>query len=329
MAKVSIIIPVYNTEQYLRQCLDSVINQTFQDIEIIVVNDSSTDNSVSIIKEYQQKDNRIVLINVSNNGGLSKSRNIGIKEAKSKYIAFVDSDDWIRKDYVEFLFNNIEKLECDVFAGCYSLYNDKTSQYKIRQYSFLTTKSKNNKSLIVIPSINCSPWCKIYNREFLLKNNLFFKLKGREDCLFLYELVMNKVKIIYINEPIYFYRVNRKQSITSFSYFILHDAIFLLKAIRKSLDNKNLFEEYFRVFYTYSFIFISFALIYSNIAKKRTQKMLMVAKKFLFYNSSKYTNLFDKFAVFIFKFFLNHASIYITVAKILKKIKQTFEKYVV
>lgn len=329
MAKVSIIIPVYNTEQYLHKCLDSVINQTFEDIEIIVIDDASTDNSATIVKEYQKKDNRIVLVNVTCNGGLSNARNIGVKKSTSKYIAFVDSDDWIRKDYVEFLFNNIEKFKCDVFSGCFSIYNDRTSKYKIRKYSLLTTKLKSNKALIVLPSINCSPWCKIYNKEFLLKNNLFFRLKCREDCLFLYDLVIHKVKIIYFNEPIYFYRVNRKDSLTSFPYFILHDAVFLLKEIRRSLDKENLFMEYFRCFYIYSFIFLSFALVYSKVNKKRTQKMLMVAKKVLFLNSEDSTNFLDKIAISVFKFFLNHASLYINTAKFLKTVKQTFEKYVV
>ncbi|WP_372518630.1 glycosyltransferase family 2 protein [Candidatus Ruminimicrobiellum ovillum] len=329
MTKVSIIIPVYNTEQYLSQCLDSVINQTFRDIEIIVVNDASTDNSLSVIKEYQQKDNRIVLINVTDNCGLSNSRNLGIKKAKSPYITFVDSDDWIRKDYIEFLFNNIEKFKCDAFSGSYYVYNNKTSQYETRKYSFLTTKHKNNKNLIVLPSINCSPWCKIYNKDFLLKNNLFFRLRRREDSLFLYDLVIHKARIIYVNEPIYFYRVNRKNSLTSSNYFILHDVIFLLKEIRKTLYKENLFGDYFRVFYIYSFIFLSFALICSNIPQKRIQKMLIAAKTFLFCNSEEYTNCIDKFAIAIFKFFINHVSLYINTAKILKKIKRAFEKYVV
>ena len=86
--KVSVIIPVYNTEQYLRKCLDSVVNQTFKDIEIIVVNDFSTDKSLQIIKEYQQKDNRIVFIDFPEHKGVSEAKNAGIKIAKGKFITF-------------------------------------------------------------------------------------------------------------------------------------------------------------------------------------------------------------------------------------------------
>ena len=94
MAKVSVIIPVYNIEKYLKKCLDSVTNQTFSDIEIICVNDGSTDNSLSILEEYAKKDNRIKIIN-KENGGLSSAWNAGLNEVSSEYVTFVDGDDWI------------------------------------------------------------------------------------------------------------------------------------------------------------------------------------------------------------------------------------------
>ena len=112
--KVSVIIPVYNVEKYLKHCLDSVCNQTFKDIEIIIINDCSPDNSLQIIKEYQQKDDRIVLVDLKQNGGLANARNTGIKNSKCKYITFVDSDDWVSKDYIEVLYNGIEKFNCDL-----------------------------------------------------------------------------------------------------------------------------------------------------------------------------------------------------------------------
>ena len=94
MTKISIIIPVYNTEQYLEQCIDSILNQTLKDIEIILINDGSTDKSYNILKKYEKKDSRIVVINQKNKGQ-GEARNIGIKIAKAPYIAFVDSDDFI------------------------------------------------------------------------------------------------------------------------------------------------------------------------------------------------------------------------------------------
>jgi glycosyltransferase involved in cell wall biosynthesis len=99
--KISVIIPIYNTEKYLRQCLDSVVNQTLKDIEIICINDGSTDNSLQILNEYVTKDTRMKIIN-SKNGGSCGSRNAGLNIVKSDYIMFVDSDDWIQLNTLEF-----------------------------------------------------------------------------------------------------------------------------------------------------------------------------------------------------------------------------------
>ena len=126
--QVSVIIPVYNVEQYLRQCLDSVINQTYKDTEIIIVNDCSPDNSLQIIKEYQQKDDRIVLLDLKQNVGLGFARNAGMKVARGKYITFIDSDDWVTKDYVEVLYNTIEKYQYDVISPDFYEYDDITQK---------------------------------------------------------------------------------------------------------------------------------------------------------------------------------------------------------
>ena len=112
MAKISVIIPVYNIEKYLVKCLDSVINQTFTDIEIICINDGSTDNSLSILEEYAQKDKRIKIIN-KENGGLSSAWNAGLNEVSAEYLTFVDGDDWIDTNtfklaYEAMLNNNVD-----------------------------------------------------------------------------------------------------------------------------------------------------------------------------------------------------------------------------
>ena len=113
MPKVSVIIPIYNTEKYLRKCLDSVCNQTLSDIEIICVNDCSTDNSLEILEEYASKDNRIKLIDFKENKGAAVARNAGIDEAKGEYIGFVDSDDFIDLDFYEKLYNKAVKSGAD------------------------------------------------------------------------------------------------------------------------------------------------------------------------------------------------------------------------
>ena len=115
--KISVIIPVYNTEKYLRQCLDSVVNQTLKDIEIICINDGSTDNSLQILNEYASSDNRIKLINLIANKGVSFARNFGIRLSKGRYIGFVDSDDWIDLSFYENLYLTTKKQDSDIIAA--------------------------------------------------------------------------------------------------------------------------------------------------------------------------------------------------------------------
>ena len=293
MVQVSIILPVYNVEQYLRQCLDSITKQTFKDFEVVVVNDCSPDNSLQIIEEYQQKDSRIVLFNMPTNQGISKARNEGLKLAKGKYIIFVDSDDWVRKDYVEFLFNNIEEMNCDVFSAGFMSYNNQTSKYTHEKYSPLTLKSKSNKALILFPNINSGPWSKIYKKDFLVKNNLCFTLKSCEDCFFFYKLMLCKPKIIFTNEPIYFYRIARKESLTYSLYFKTHNIIILLKEIYKTLKGKNLYTEYYKVFHIYAFVNIAYGLTCASFSIKRTKYILFDYNQIISH-TKKNSKRFDK-----------------------------------
>lgn len=123
--KISIIVPVYNVEKYLNRCVDSIINQTYENLEIILVNDGSTDKSSEICDMYSKRDNRIKVIH-KKNGGLSSARNAGLDIASGLYIGFVDSDDWISNDMYEHLYSIIEEYECDI-AKCDALYTRATS----------------------------------------------------------------------------------------------------------------------------------------------------------------------------------------------------------
>ena len=111
--KVSVIVPVYNVEKYLRQCLDSIINQTLKEIEILCINDGSTDSSPEILKEYEEKDSRIKIIN-KKNAGLSAARNQGLELAKGEYVSFIDSDDWINETFCEALYTAAKKYDSDI-----------------------------------------------------------------------------------------------------------------------------------------------------------------------------------------------------------------------
>ena len=176
MKKVSVIIPIYNVEQYLTKCLESVINQTYKNLEIICVNDCSSDNSYTILEEYFQKDNRIKIIYREKNGGLSAARNSGLDVATGEYIYFIDSDDWIGLDYIDGMVKAIEKANTDIVLNTNIQSVDKNiiTPFKWYRYSnkltegeYLNTENAVNKSHVMI-------WTHLYKRSFLDKYNLKF-----------------------------------------------------------------------------------------------------------------------------------------------------------
>lgn len=209
--KVSIIVPVYNVEEYIEKCLKSLVSQTLQEIEIIVVNDGSLDNSMNTVKNFLF-DSRIIVIN-KKNGGLSSARNIGIKKAVGKYIAFVDSDDFINETMFEELYKYAEETKSDVVASKVLLFNNKTLEITKRKSKY-SEYSKNLKNPFYLFEENIEVWNKIYKRDFILKNDLYFE-EGmiHEDDLFTLRVFLSTNKIKFLDKYHYFYRIEREGSI--------------------------------------------------------------------------------------------------------------------
>ena len=232
MIKVSVIVPVYNVEDYLIECLTSIINQTLKEIEIICIDDCGTDNSINILKEYAKKDDRIKIISHKENKGLGPARNTGIKESKGEYISFIDSDDYISRDYLENLYNTIIKYDTDIVSTinikrvvgeAISLYSININKYlSIFQKIFkknhfegisnanIKDEKENTKNYPFVVA-----WNKLYKRSFLLDNDLFFMdiKKGSEDEDFYQRLLLNSPSISYNHKSIYYYR-ERNYSLT-------------------------------------------------------------------------------------------------------------------
>ena len=206
MPKISIIIPVYNTEQYLRQCLDSIINQTFTDFECICVNDGSTDNSLSILQEYANRDNRIKIINQQNKG-VAVTRNVLLKNSSGKYVAFVDCDDWIAQNYLEILYNTIEKLHYDIVLCNHYRYYSKDNEF-VRYVPDIVINKKTASFDKFICGYNFGAvWARLYRREFLENNKIFFLENViMEDYLFSIITYLSTIKIAQINDTLYYYR---------------------------------------------------------------------------------------------------------------------------
>ena len=214
--KITVIVPVYNVEHYLDKCLDSVIKQTYKNIEIIVVNDGSTDNSGEICQEYAQKDNRIVYIE-KENGGLSDARNAGLDQMTGSYVTFVDSDDWIEQDYVETLYQKITEYQADIAIGNYYSFDEERSVFlfHILGDSYYE-KAHDNVSIFENLYENqemrsfalISAWGKLYKAR--LFEQLRFDIgKLGEDGYLNQKVYLLSEKVIYLNKGLYAYRIRK------------------------------------------------------------------------------------------------------------------------
>lgn len=216
---ISIIIPIYNSERYLRECLESVVNQTYSNLEILLIDDGSKDSSLEICKEYEKKDSRIRVISKTNEG-VSVTRNRGIKEARGQWISFVDSDDIIGQDYIKVLVRCLD----DDTEICFVNSTKKLSElkkYDLDKFQIEEIEKKNlklfergllNKYVIKTPIHLTSTCAKLYNKPFLLKNDILFPayLAKSEDAVFNMYAYHYAKKGNWCDIPLYYYRSNRE-----------------------------------------------------------------------------------------------------------------------
>lgn len=218
--KISVIIPVYNVEKYLRRCLESIINNTYKNIEIICVNDGSPDNSLNILNEYAAKDSRMVVLSKSN-GGLSSARNKGIKESTGEYITFIDSDDWVHPQFFEILIQTLEYDNTDVAICGFS----QVEKYEDCFINYLNNGYDRKKWIISIDELlhdKKYKMFKVYSCGVLYKKNKIYSLfpegiKVIEDNIFNLLNLPLYSKISIINIPIYFYYYNNESIMHTYS----------------------------------------------------------------------------------------------------------------
>lgn len=219
MHKVSVIIPVYNVEKYLSRCLDSVTSQTYQNLEIICINDGSTDSSRQILEQYQKLDNRIVIYNKDKHLCAAASRNFGMDVATGKYIIFVDSDDYVASVMIEKMVAHIEKTNAEVVTFDYFARNfrqwESNNRYTYRWHfdcNEVIQIDKENPINYFFLTVPC--WNKIFTAEFLKRKNLRFPdYPIYEDLVFWADVYLNAEKLYYAPEAYYFYRRKRKGSL--------------------------------------------------------------------------------------------------------------------
>ena len=223
---ISIIVPIYNVSQYLSQCIDSVLSQTYKNLEIILVNDGSTDDCPKICDEYQKKDSRILVIH-KNNGGLSDARNAGMKVANGEWIFFVDSDDWLENDAIMKLYRFAVDNRSDVVQGnMYYAYDDyllyRQASGKERKRTILNC-SDAMRELIINDRVKNFAWGKLYKTDLL--KDLYFPVGKYFEDSFWQHLVMDRVERYgFVDEPLYYYR-QRNDSISGMPSSRLNDLL--------------------------------------------------------------------------------------------------------
>ncbi|WP_292822505.1 glycosyltransferase [Methanobrevibacter sp.] len=253
MIKLSIIIPVYNVEKYLEECLDSVLNQTLKETEIICIDDGSTDNSLNILKEYSKKDKRVKII-TKENGGQASARNLGIKEAQGEYIAFVDSDDFIEPEMFEKLYTKSKDNKLDLAMCKIALYDNETEEINTLAWYYMLGVFRDFKKDVFSHKdtkeftceISVTPYNKIYKTSLIKDNNILFP-EGLifEDEKFFYDVYLRAKRVSIVDEFLYYYRTNRKGSTVDIAKESDYtDLITIFKQIRETFKETKNYEDY-------------------------------------------------------------------------------------
>ena len=303
--KLSIIVPVYGVEKYIDKCLDSLVKQSLKEIEIIVVNDGTKDNSQKIIDKYVKKYPEKIKSYIKENGGQGSARNYGLEKANGEYIGYVDSDDFIEKDMYKKLYNKAKENNYDiVVCGNYNVsedYQNKNIDAFINNY---------NTDLENIFFGKMAVWNKIYKRDILIKNKLEFKEKvWYEDLAFTLKAIMNSNTFAFIDEPLYDYLIREGSTMNNSN---VQRNLEILDAFNDILSyiQHNKKEEYFNKieFLAIDHIYIS-AIVRvlkadsdKNIKKETIEKLInYMNKNFPNYKSNKYINTLSKNRKIIYK----------------------------
>lgn len=305
MKKVSIIVPVYGVEKYIDKCLDSLVKQSLKEIEVIVVNDGTKDNSQKIIDKYVKKYPDKIKSYIKENGGQGSARNYGLKKASGEYIGYVDSDDFVEKDMYKKLYNKAKENNYDiVVCGNYNVsedYQNKNIDAFINNY---------NTDLENIFFGKMAVWNKIYKRDILIKNKLEFKEKvWYEDLAFTLKAIMNSNTFAFIDEPLYDYLIREGSTMNNSN---VQRNLEILDAFNDILSyiKHNKKEEYFDKveFLAIDHIYIS-AIVRilkanaDNKIKKETVNELIcyMNKNFHNYKNNKYINTLSRNRKIIYK----------------------------
>lgn len=292
--KLSVIIPAYNIEQYIYNCLKSLQNQDLKEIEIIVVNDGSTDNTAEIVKIFSKYDSRIKLVNQENKR-VGYARNNGLKEAKSDYIIFVDGDDEFEENSLNTIYETIIKQNTDIVL--FGAYNFKNGKCKSGSYSIKKIPNRLKEKILTPKVIQKNFFkfpvlcmCKIYNKNFLNQNNIkFSQVRSGEDQIYYINTFLSAKSLFIINKNFYKYRRNRKNSLTYTKQKQDNSPILNFYEIEKFIHEKDISEKLkFEILDKYIIKAYSWLGKCSDNFKSKYYNELVELQKFLAENYSEY-----------------------------------------
>lgn len=286
--KVSVIVPVYNVESYLNKSLDSLINQTLKDIEIICINDGSTDKSLNILEQYAKKDSRIKIIN-QENAGTGIARNVGLDMATGEYLAFVDPDDWIELDALAKMYSLAKEKKAKVVQINYICHYKNTCQKfsfakKVKRlYNYDLTKRKYYTWKVLKKSClfehDLHSWAHFFEHKFIKDNSLkFTPTRVVEDHIFVNGAKLLTDKIYFLDEYLYNYRARKGSLVNTFSdnIFCIFNNIELMKQFLRKNNLLSVLQEEFDSYKT-----TMCAWHYNQVPHNRKQEYLDICKEFL------------------------------------------------
>lgn len=278
--EISIIIPIYNVQKYLKRCLDSIKNQSFENFEVIMVNDGSTDNSFDIAKKYADADNRFILLS-HKNIGMSNSRNRGYSVSRGNYVAFIDSDDYIGKDYLKNLYTAAKKSNADVTVCNYAINFEPECRVKYKPHRNLKAGefSRDEALMLLLKDehLRFYVWNKLWKKEFLEKTKIKFKDIHYEDIVFCTQNFIHINKLCSIDYVGNFYSRQTKTILEiSMTFKRINDYILTVKYLRECLEKDGSFKKFkkaFRVHALHVYLSMPILVIQANHSAKQKEKL--------------------------------------------------------
>ncbi len=321
---ISVVVPVYKVEEYLNKCVDSIINQTYKNLEIILVDDGSPDNCPKICDEYAKKDNRIKVIHKTN-GGLSDARNAGIKEARGQLIGFVDSDDYIDNRMYEYLYGLIKKYDADISNCGFRNFGIINEDSPVPKKEIVLNTSESLKMLAENTIVSNYAWNKLYKKELFINNNIEYPVgKIMEDIATTYKLFESADKLV-VGTEIHYYYLKRENGITGEKgkKMLLYHIENIMERFEHFKDNKELGFYYFKnVFYVVMRSFLDYNDIADEYIDKNQiiEKIAQIGNKYGYF---KQLALMDRLRFFLLK---KNRKLYKNLMNIRRKIINLFKR---